>query len=121
MPLPNAAEQRQRKRYQLTLPMSYWTSTARSEPVTGFAMLRDVSPAGLSFHSRTPLKIGAHLNMVIDWPVKCEDLCPVKLHLTGFVLRCAAGITAVSITSHRFEVVPADVPESECVWEHQGC
>jgi hypothetical protein len=76
----------------------------------GTGMTFELSAFGLSFRCRKPLPVGAHIEMVVEWPAKYQDEHPVDLQLTGFVIRSDSGRTAMNITSRRFRVhaaVPA--------------
>lgn len=104
-----AADRRSRPRYELRMPLRYHVSQKGGVPRTGTGLTCEMSSTGLSFHCRKPLPVGAHVEIVIDWPAKYGDLYPVDLQLTGFVLRSEPGRTAVKMTSHRFRVDPIRV------------
>jgi len=98
------AERRLHTRYELRMPLRYHVSQKGAAPRSGTGLTCEMSSGGLSFHCRKPLPIGAHVEIVIDWPAKYDDLYPVDLQLTGFVLRSEPGRTAVRMTSHRFRI-----------------
>jgi hypothetical protein len=64
-----------------------------------------MSTGGLSFRCRRTLPLGSHVELTVDWPSRHEDLYPVELVMTGFILRSTdRGRVSVRITSHRFRV-----------------
>jgi hypothetical protein len=69
-------------------------------------MTCEIGGAGLSFRCRKTLPVGAHVELAIDWPAKHDEIYPILLQATGFVLRSDAGRTAVRVTSRKFRVEP---------------
>jgi hypothetical protein len=73
---------------------------------SGSGLTLDISTTGISFRGRRPLPVGAHIELLVQWPAKYEDLYPVELQATGFVVRSDIGRTAVRITSRKFRLAP---------------
>jgi len=101
-------ERRQHRRYCLRLPVHYRVSQKGEAPRTGTGFTLEMSTTGLSFRLRRPLPVGAHIEMVINWPARHADVYPIDLQITGFVVRSDAGRAAVSMTSRKFKI--ADTP-----------
>ncbi len=101
------AERRRHPRYGVHLPVDYHVSQKGRIARAGSGFSLDMSTSGLSFRSRGPLPEGAHIEMVVDWPVKYADLYPVDLLITGFIVRSDNRHTAVRITSRKFRVAEA--------------
>ena len=97
-------ERRANRRYELHLPVHYRVSQKGAVARWGSGLTRDISAAGLSFRTRKPVPVGAHVELVLDWPAKHAETLPIDLQLTGFVVRCDNGRAAVRITSHRFRI-----------------
>jgi hypothetical protein len=97
-------ERRTHPRYDLRLPLRYRISQKGTAPFTGTGSTHDLSVHGISFRCRKPLPVGAHIELLVDWPAKYGDLYPIELQVTGFVLRSASGKAAVRMTSHRYRV-----------------
>jgi hypothetical protein len=102
-----AGDRRRNRRYVLRLPVHYQVSPRGEAVRSGTGMTCDISTGGISFRSRRPLPVGAHIEVAIDWPAKFGDVYPVDLQITGFVLRSDAGRTAVRMTSRKFRVAQA--------------
>lgn len=103
-------ERRAHPRYDLRFPLRYRVSQKGVAPYVGTGITHDLSIHGLSFRCRKPLPVGAHVELLLDWPAKHGDVEPIELQVTGFILRSASGSTAVRMTSHRLRVLenPSD-------------
>lgn len=97
-------ERRANTRYDLRLPLRYRICQKGEAPDTGAGLTQDLSLNGIAFRCRKPLPVGAHIELVVDWPAKFAGLYPIELQVTGFVLRSANGRTAIRMTSHRLRV-----------------
>jgi hypothetical protein len=53
--------------------------------------------------------VGAHIEMVIDWPAKYDDAFAIDLQGTGFIVRCDGTKAAVRMTSRHFRIETAEV------------
>jgi PilZ domain len=100
-------ERRASNRYDVRLPIHYRISQRGGIERSGTGTTFEMSSTGLSFRSRKPLPIGAHLEMIVEWPARYGDLYPIDLQATGFVVRSESGRTAVRVTSRRFRVLTA--------------
>lgn len=98
------SERRVTRRYELQLPLHYRISQKGALTRFGTGMTCEISAAGLSFRCRKPLPVGAHIELMLDWPAKYGDLYPVGLQATGFVVRSDADRTAVHLTSRKFRI-----------------
>ena len=50
---------------------------------TGSGFTQELSIQGLSFRCRKPLPVGAHVELLVDWPAKYGDVYPIELQVTG--------------------------------------
>jgi PilZ domain len=97
-------ERRSHTRYELRMPLRYRVSQKGEPPYIGTGLTQDLSIYGIGFRCRKSLPVGAHVELMVDWPAKYGDLYPVELHATGFVMRSNNGRTAIRMTSHRLRV-----------------
>jgi hypothetical protein len=100
-------ERRAKPRYDLRLPLRYRISQKGAAPYIGTGLTNDLSVNGMAFRCRKPLPVGAHIEVLVDWPARYSDLLPIELQVTGFVVRSANGRTAIRMTSHRLRVSEA--------------
>jgi hypothetical protein len=98
------SDRRTNRRYQLHLPIHYRVSERGSLPCTGSGTTCDMSTTGLSFRCRRTLPIGAHVELLIEWPSRYGDVYPIELQVTGFIVRNDRGRTGVRVTSRKFRV-----------------
>ncbi len=99
-----AFERRTTRRYDLHLPVHFRVSQKGAVARWGTGTTREMSTTGLSFRTRKPLPIGAHVEVIVDWPAKYADEQPIDLQLTGFIVRSDSSRTAVKVTSRRFRI-----------------
>jgi hypothetical protein len=50
------------------------------------------------------LPVGAHIELLVDWPARHGENEPVELQITGFVTRNEGGRVGVRSTSRKFRV-----------------
>ena len=103
MATPNA-DRRINPRYDIPLPIHYRVSQKGATSRWATSVTCDISSTGVSFRCRKRLPIGAHIEMVIDWPNGTTEVYATELVATGFVVRSSAYKSAVSMTSHRFRL-----------------
>jgi hypothetical protein len=103
----NSGDRRVNRRYDLHFPLHYRVSQKGSLLRFGTGMTCDMSAAGLSFRCRKPLPVGAHIEIMVDWPARYGDVYPISLQVTGFIVRSDSGRTAVRISSRKFRVEAA--------------
>lgn len=106
-----AQNRRTTGRYDLRLPLHYQVSLKGEPPKTGSGTTCDISATGLSFRSRKPLPVGAHIEMMVEWPARYRDIDPMSLQITGFIVRCDGTRVAMRMTSRKFRITMAQ-PES---------
>jgi c-di-GMP-binding flagellar brake protein YcgR len=104
-----AQNRRENGRYDLRLPLHYRVSVKGETTRTGSATTSDISASGLSFRSRKPLPVGAHIEILIEWPAKYRDMDPMSLLVTGFIVRCDGSRIAVRMTSRKFKITMAQL------------
>jgi len=97
-------ERRANARYELRMPLRYRVSQKGDIPYIGTGLTQDLSVHGIGFRCRKSLPVGAHVEVLVDWPAKYDELYPLELQVTGFVLRSENGRTAIRMTSHRLRV-----------------
>ena len=97
-------DRRYNRRYEIRLPLHYRISLKGEPSRSGSGMTIDMSTSGMSFRSRKPLPVGAHVEVVVDWPAKYANVYPIDLQITGFVVRSDSGRSAVRMTSRKFRV-----------------
>jgi PilZ domain len=104
-----AQNRRVHGRYDLRLPLHFRVSLKGEPPKTGSGTTCDISATGLSFRSRKPLPVGAHIEILLEWPAKYRDVDPMSLQITGFIVRCEGTRVGVRMTSRKFKITMAQL------------
>jgi len=104
-----APEQRVNQRFNIHLPIHFRVSQKGASSRWGTGVTCDISSSGVSFRCRRPLPVGAHVEMIIDWPAKYADAYTIDLQGTGFIVRCDGTKAAVRMTARHFRIEAAQV------------
>ena len=99
-----ALERRKTRRYLLRLPIHYRVSDRGGPPYSGSGTTCEMSTTGLSFRCRRLLPVGSHVELLVAWPSRHQDIDPIELQITGFIVRAEGGKTGIRMTSHKFRV-----------------
>jgi hypothetical protein len=103
--MPSTSQNRRSsQRYDLRLPIHFRVSQRGAATRWGSGTTGDFSSTGVRFRCRRSLPLGAHIEMIVDWPASQEGLRPVHLHATGFIVRANGSQTAVRLTCCRFDL-----------------
>ena len=106
-PVPNFLERhhvidrRRQRRFRIAVPVEYVLRDCR-----GFAMTRDMGSRGICIETDQVLKVGKRVRLLIDWPAKLDGGTPLRLVVTGKILRSGRGGTAVSVLKHEYRLRP---------------
>ena len=99
-----AQDRREKLRFVLPCTIHVRSSAKGSAARWSAGKVRDISSSGICFHSRRTLAAGEHLEVVVDWPVTRDDLRPVTLRTSGFVVRSTGNKVALRIASSHFHI-----------------
>src|SRR5215470_3391327 len=102
----SAPDRRVNRRFAIHLPIHFRVSQKGASSRWGTGVTCDISSGGVSFRCRRPLPVGAHIEMIIDWPAKYDDAYSVDLQSTGFIVRCDGNKAAVRMTARHFRIEP---------------
>jgi hypothetical protein len=94
----NLGEQRLGRRYKICLAVRFRVTDGTTLSKWRNGKTCDVSTEGLKLQYRQRLKSNALLEMVIDWPVKQDDLYPICLRAVGRVVRSHAEYATVRMS-----------------------
>ena len=97
-------DRRTKRRYKLRLEMQFRVCGHWSVSRWAKAGLRDISSGGVCFRCSKPCPVGSYVEMIIDWPVKRDDLQKMSIEATGVVVRCERGRIGVRLTSCELRV-----------------
>ena len=89
------------KRYEIALALRFAAMRRGEVPVNGSGESVNISCAGMLFRCEERLIAGDSLVVVLDWPVAAQDNEPLKLVVSGHVVRTRRGLVAMVIHTHR--------------------
>jgi hypothetical protein len=99
-----AKDRRLNQRFGVHIPIHFRVSQRGAMSRWACGTTGDLSSNGVRFRCRKPLPVGAHIEMVIDWPAKQEGVRLIHIHATGFIVRSTGNEAAVRMNSCRFQV-----------------
>ena len=96
------ADRRHSDRFPIVREMRYRILNKRNvtEPVAGTTV--NLSSSGVLFAAEGIMSPGWRVELSINWPVKLNDKCALKLVARGRVVRSERGIAAIEILEHEF-------------------
>src|SRR4029079_2845022 len=89
------SDRRKGRRYDLDLNVQYQTARGYSGAQSGFGRTVNFSGGGVAFETDQNVSPGARIQLSIAWRVMLNSNCPLKLVVTGKVVRSTAGLVAV--------------------------
>lgn len=93
---------RPRGRYPLQIGLSY--TCPRRPWIAGVGETVHISSKELIFSSTELFVVGHRLEVSIDWPARIENRIPLKLVISGRVVRSVKGQAAMTIDEHEFRI-----------------
>jgi len=100
-------ERRLHKRFPIALNADY--RILRRGRVGGFGSSRTINIAsrGVLLEADDSLAVGSPIELLVNWPLRLEGVCPLKLVLSGRVIR--SDIHGVAIEARRYEFRTAGI------------
>jgi hypothetical protein len=95
-------DRRLRRRYDIDLRVQYKVMRRDHVAQTGSGKTVNLSGAGIACEFDQALKPGSAVELAIAWPVLLNSNCPLKLVVTGRVIRSEDGLTAVRMDKYEF-------------------
>jgi PilZ domain len=97
-----AGDRRSKKRFGLDLPLKY--KIVKNYLVTGggTGTTVDMSSGGIAFTTTETFRIGAHIELSVNWPVLLNGDCAMKLVIEGRVVRSDTQLTAIRMERYEF-------------------
>ena len=96
-----AKERRRQQRFPIIARSRYLL-----EGAGGFAVTANISSGGVLLETKEILPAGRPVQVWIDWPALLYERCPLRLVLSGHILRSNITGTAVEITRYCFRLRP---------------
>jgi PilZ domain-containing protein len=97
-----SGDRRNRRRYDIDLHVQYKVFRHYQVAQSGTGKTINLSGGGIAFEIDEVLMPGAAIELAIAWPVLLNKTCPLKLVVTGKVVRSDAMLTAVRMERYEF-------------------
>ena len=101
-------DRRSGERFPICQRLSFTIYLGRKRVVAGTGTTIDIGSKGVLFTYGRTCPEGCTAKLSMDWPALAHDGKPMKLYLSGFVVRSDDRGTAVRIVRHAFETMRDD-------------
>jgi hypothetical protein len=103
-------ERRSKKRFHIEREVRYKLLNGHNIAASGVGKTLDMSSAGISFTTETPLAAGTLVEVSISWPALLNDNCPMKLMVFGRVIRSDDRLAAATVEKYEFRTSGRPLP-----------
>jgi hypothetical protein len=97
-----AGDRRRDRRYEIRLDLRWKLIRRRRVLDSGTGRTLDLSSGGMFIDTGRNLPEGLNLELSIDWPVLLHNVAPLKLVVTGRIVRVSGSCVAIRSTQHEF-------------------
>jgi hypothetical protein len=97
-----AGDRRDAVRYPLSLELKYKLIRRRKLIDSGVGHTVDLSSGGVLFETDRPLPVGLNVELSVAWPVLLHGVAPMRLFVTGRIVRTSRNRTAIRTVQHEF-------------------
>jgi hypothetical protein len=97
-----AGDRRKDRRYPVELALRYKLIRRRRVLESGAGHTVDLSSGGILFQAERPLQPGLNVELSIDWPVLLHNVAPLRLVVTGRIVRSDERGVALRSVQHEF-------------------
>ena len=70
--------------------------------IAGIGKTLGISSREVRFTAEHLFKIGEKVRLAVDWPALLDNICLMKLEISGWVIQSAAGTAAIKIERYEF-------------------
>jgi hypothetical protein len=98
---PIAVERRSRVRYLVELSVRF-RAVSQTSPFVGAGRVVNASRGGVWVVSQDKIRLGAQVEMTLEWPFLLDGQIPLQLFATGRILRREASGFAATIDRYEF-------------------
>jgi hypothetical protein len=95
-------DRREDRRYAIELALRYKLIRRRRVLEGGKGYTVDLSSGGIMFEAERPLPVGLNVELLIDWPVLLHNVAPMRLLVTGKIVRGVGNRVAIQTAQHEF-------------------
>ena len=100
------SEHRQYPRYPIELAAEFTLPTSGETARRRVGTTLDISSGGLLLACNNNLLAGSEIEVSIQWPFLLDGVRPLKLLITGYIVRANPMVVAVKFRSYEFRTAP---------------
>jgi len=90
------------QRFPIEQDVSYKCVRGREVRTAGSGKTLEISSRELTFTTEQSLQTEQKVEVTVNWPALLDNTCPMKLVISGRVVRSGTGSVSVSINRHEF-------------------
>lgn len=105
-------ERRLHQRFPIELKADYRILRRGRVDVVGSSQTRNIASRGLLLEADTSLAVGSTIQLFVSWPLRLQGICPLKLAISGRIIRSDSFGVAIEVKQHEFRT--AGIRASGC-------
>jgi PilZ domain len=102
----SASEHRQYPRYPIVLAAEFTLPTRGETARRGAGTTLDISSGGLLLACNNNLLPGNEIEVTLQWPFLLDGALPLKLRITGHIVRANQMVVGVQFSRYEFRTAP---------------
>lgn len=99
---PKFQEKRKSNRFPVQQGIQYRAIDHWEGKLAGAGLTLDMSGSGIRFSIQERIPLGRMVEVSVDWPVRLDGTCPLKVVVVGRVVRSEADWAALAILQYEF-------------------
>lgn len=102
-PLENHKNERRAKvRFEIQRELRYQVRIRGKSVHSGSGRTVDIGSRGVAFQTEEPLNAGMAVELSISWPALLDEVCPMRLRVSGRVVRADGRMAVCSVDKYEF-------------------
>ena len=102
-PLENHTNERRTKiRFEIRRELRYQIRVRGRSVQAGSGSTIDIGSRGVAFLTNQPLVAGAAVELSISWPALLDEVCPMRLSVSGRIVRTEGRMAVCSVDKYEF-------------------
>ena len=106
-------ERRLHKRFPIELKADYRILRRGRVDVVGSTQTLNIASRGVLLQADTSLVVGSAIQLLLNWPLRLQGICPLKLAISGRIVRSDNRGVAIEAKQHEFRT--AGIRASGCL------
>ncbi len=103
---PWKKERRRSCRYEIPSLVEYRLIQGKEVVESGIGQMVDMCSGGIRFRSSRTLPVGKEVRLSVDWPVRLNQVVPLRLCVTGRIIRSEGNEAVAKIKKYEYRTRP---------------